>query len=131
MAQGLPWWFSGWESISQCRGYKFNPWFRKISNAAGQLSSSTTTTEPTFPRACAPQQEKPLQWETHTQLESSPHPNPARLLQLKKVHAQKWRPSTAHLLPKKDMARPQMTCIFKWELYSQSNGTRWYKISHK
>ena len=25
---GLPWWSSGWESILQCRGRRFNPWSR-------------------------------------------------------------------------------------------------------
>ena len=44
----------------------------------------TTATEGCVPRAHAPQQEKPLQWEAHApQLASSPYS-----LQLEKAHAQ-------------------------------------------
>ena len=51
----------------------------KIPHAMGQLSPCATTTEPTFykyeahrSRGCAPQQEKPPQWEAHVlELESS------------------------------------------------------------
>ena len=39
------------------------------------------------PRACAPQQEKPPQWEAHAPQQSSP-----RSLQLEEAHAQQWRP---------------------------------------
>ena len=47
------------------------------------LSPRATATEACLPRACAPQQEKPLQSEARTpQLKSSPH-----ALQLEKVHA--------------------------------------------
>ena len=35
---GPPWWSSGYESTPQCRGHRFNPWSRKISHAAEQLS---------------------------------------------------------------------------------------------
>ena len=35
----------------------------KIPHAVGQLSLSTTITEACTPRALAPQQKKPLQWE--------------------------------------------------------------------
>ena len=31
-------WFSGKESTYQCRAHGFNPWFRKIPHASGQLS---------------------------------------------------------------------------------------------
>ena len=49
------------------------------------------TAEAQAPRACAPQQAKPLQWEAVTpQLESSPQ-SP----QLEKVFMQQWRPTTA------------------------------------
>ena len=44
------------ESTCQCRGHGLNPRSRKIPHAMGQLSPSTTTTEPR-----APQQEKPPQ----------------------------------------------------------------------
>ena len=30
---GLPWWYSGWKSICQCRGHRFDPWSRKIPHA--------------------------------------------------------------------------------------------------
>ena len=43
---GLPWWHSGQESTCQRRGYRFDPWFRKIPHAAEQLSPWATTTEP-------------------------------------------------------------------------------------
>ena len=49
----------------QGRGQEFYPWSRKIPHAMEQLSLCTTTAEPIHPRACAPQQDKPLQWETH------------------------------------------------------------------
>ena len=39
----------------------FSPWSGKIPHAAGQLILCTTTAESQIPRACAPQQEKPLQ----------------------------------------------------------------------
>ena len=61
--RGLPWWFSDLESACQCRGHGFEPWSRKIPHAAEQLSPCATTTEACAPRARAPQQEKPPQWE--------------------------------------------------------------------
>ena len=60
--QGLPWWYSGWESTCQCREYGFAPWSGKIPHASKQLSLRTTTTEAHVPGACGPQ-EKPPQWE--------------------------------------------------------------------
>ena len=89
--QGFPssssWWLSSKESACQCRGHGFCPWSRKIPYTAEQLISCTTTTEPVLQspgtttaeptcwttEACAPQQEKPPQWEARApQLESSP-----------------------------------------------------------
>ena len=32
----LPWWFTGWESDCQCRGYRFDPWSGKIPRVIGQ-----------------------------------------------------------------------------------------------
>ena len=77
---GLPWWRSGWESACQCRGHGLKPWSGKIPHATEQLSPvpqllslfsrahepqllspCATTTEAHVPRACAPQQQKPLQ----------------------------------------------------------------------
>ena len=43
---GLPWWRSGWESVCQCRGHRFEPWSRKIPHAAERLTPCATTTEP-------------------------------------------------------------------------------------
>ena len=60
--QGLPWWYSGWESTCQCREYGFDPWSGKIPHASKQLSLCTTATEAHVPGACGPQ-EKPPQWE--------------------------------------------------------------------
>ena len=81
---GLPWWSSGWESACQCRGYRFDPWSRRILHPEGQVS-------PPDPRACALQQGKPPEREAHTQqLESSPG-SP----QLEKVRVQQQRSSTA------------------------------------
>ena len=48
---------------AKCRGHEFYPWSKKLPLAAGQLRPRTTTTEPTCPRAQAPQQEKPPQRE--------------------------------------------------------------------
>ena len=44
--EGLPWWFSDWESTCQCRGHGFNPWSRKIPHDMQQLSPCATITEP-------------------------------------------------------------------------------------
>ena len=47
---------------------------KKNPHATGQLSLYATTPEPECPRACAPEQEKPLQWEAQAlQLQSNPH----------------------------------------------------------
>ena len=46
------------------------------------LSPRATTTEARTPRACAPQQEKPPQWEAHTP-------------QQEKACTQQWRPNAA------------------------------------
>ena len=65
------------------------------------LSPCATTTEARVPRACAPQQEKPPQWEAcapqwrvapaHcTTMKSNPYS-----LQLEKARAQQQRPNTA------------------------------------
>ena len=43
---GLSWWYSGWESACQHRGYSFDPWPGRIPHFLGQLSSCATTTEP-------------------------------------------------------------------------------------
>ena len=42
---GLPWWSSGKESTCQCGRHRFNPWSRKISHAAQQLSPCAVTIE--------------------------------------------------------------------------------------
>ena len=67
---GLPWWCSGWESACQCRGHGFEPRSGRIPHAVEQLGPCATTAEAALwsPRAtttgaCAPQQEKPPQWE--------------------------------------------------------------------
>ena len=39
---GLPWWFSGKESVWQCRRHGFQPWSGKIPHAGEHLSSRTT-----------------------------------------------------------------------------------------
>ena len=39
----------GPESNCQCKGYKFDPWCRKIPYAAGQLSPCATTSEAQLP----------------------------------------------------------------------------------
>ena len=80
--EGLPWWLCGKESSCQCRGHRFESWSGKMSCAAEQLSPCAAATEPVlwpgspcavpnvlclpkpvWPRACALQQEKPLQRE--------------------------------------------------------------------
>jgi hypothetical protein len=66
---GLPWWLSAEELYKefacQCRGRGLDPWSRKIPQASEQLSPCTTTSEARVPRACALQQEQPLQREAH------------------------------------------------------------------
>ena len=75
----LPWWLRGGESACQCRRHGFNPWCRKSPHAAEQLSScarhncrvcalkpTSCTPEPTRPRARAPHNERPPQWEART-----------------------------------------------------------------
>ena len=70
------------KSACQCRGHGFEHWAGEIPHATEQLSPwaqllslrsrarepqllspRVTTTEARVPRACAPQQEKPPQWE--------------------------------------------------------------------
>ena len=63
---GLSWWHSGWEFACQCGERGFDPWSGKIPHAMGQQSPRATTTEPSRPRAHAPQQKKPLQWGAST-----------------------------------------------------------------
>ena len=46
------------ESALQHKRHRFNPWFGKVSYAAGKLSPCVTTTEVYVPRACTPQQGK-------------------------------------------------------------------------
>ena len=97
----LPWWLSSKESACQFRRHGFDLWSRKIPRAAEQpqlLSWCSRARElncwahtwqllkPAYFRACAPQQEKPLQREAHT-------------LQ--------WRPSTAQKKKKKSTERYQ------------------------
>ena len=55
------------------------------------LSPQAATTEAPVPRACAPQQEKPLQWETQHALQVEKGPCS---LQLEKACEQQQRPST-------------------------------------
>ena len=81
-------WFGGlppWLRITfQCRGYRFDPWSRRILHPEGQVS-------PPDPRACALRQGKPPEREAHTQqLESSPG-SP----QLEEARVQQQRSSTA------------------------------------
>ena len=45
------WWSSDKESACQCRGHRFNSWYRMISHAAEQLSLCAATTEVHAPRA--------------------------------------------------------------------------------
>ena len=80
----LPWRFSGWESICQCRGHGFDSWSGKIAHVVEQLSPCASTTEPRG-------QEKPLQWEAHApQLGSNPcSPQP------EKPHVRQQRLSAA------------------------------------
>ena len=114
---GLPWWSSGKESTCQRRGHRFDPQSRKIPHATGLLGQYTTTPEPMYHRACAPQQEKPPQWEACT-LQSrvalappAPHPTPTtpRSLQLEKACTQQ-RPSAAKVNKKEGSY--QMICSF-------------------
>ena len=56
------------------QGQGFDPWSGKTPHATGQLSSCATTAEARMPKACALEQEKPLQWEAWApQLEKSLH----------------------------------------------------------
>ena len=89
---GLPWWYSREELACQCRGQGFNPWSRKIPHAMEQLSPNAQLLSPhsracelrilqaaaaeaRTPRTCAPQQEKPPQWEARApQWKVSPTP---------------------------------------------------------
>ena len=61
---GLPWWFSGEESTCQCKGHVFDPWSGKIPHAVEQLSPCAKL-KLVHPRAPAPQQKKPMQWEAY------------------------------------------------------------------
>ena len=62
----LSWWLSGKESAYQSRRFGFDSWSRKSSHALEQPSLCSRARElhllqPTCPKACAVQQEKPQQ----------------------------------------------------------------------
>ena len=71
----LPWWLSGKESACKCRRHGFNCWSRKIPHGMEQLklgshsfwpeleSPRAATAEARRPRAWAPGQKKPPEWE--------------------------------------------------------------------
>lgn len=52
---GLLWWSSGWESDCQCRGHRFNAWFRKIPlpKLQSNLAHVRQLPKPAWPRARA------------------------------------------------------------------------------
>ena len=100
--QGLSWSLSGKESTLQCRWHWFSPWSGKIPHALERLSPEpmcapqllslcsgvgepqmlslrATATEAHTPRACALQQEKPLQWEAHSRLQWEAHSRQQRV----------------------------------------------------
>ena len=84
---GLPSWLIDKESSCQCRGHQFHPWSGKMPHAVGQLNLCAISIdpvlwspgpqlvsplglqklEPPHPRDCAPQREKPPQWEAGAQ----------------------------------------------------------------
>ena len=72
------------------QGHRFDPWPGKIPHAMQQLSPWATTTKALVPRARAPQQEKPPQWEAHAPQRSSPCAS-----QLQKSHMQQRRHNAA------------------------------------
>ena len=75
----------------QATWHGLDPWCRKTSHAAGQLSPCTSTTEACVPGAHVLQREKPLQREAGApQQKTIP-----RLSQLEKACAKQQRPSTA------------------------------------
>ena len=49
------------KNLPAIAGDGFNPWSQKIPHAAEQLNLRVVTTESECLRACAPQQEEPLQ----------------------------------------------------------------------
>ena len=55
----LPWWFSGKESVCQCRRHRFEPWSGKIPHAAKQLNPCN------YP-ACAIEPSSHNYWSRHT-----------------------------------------------------------------
>ena len=62
----LPRWLSGKESAHQCRRHRFDPWSGKIPHAVEQLNHNYSAPmqqvlKPSTLKACAPQQEKPMQ----------------------------------------------------------------------
>ena len=77
MVMELSWWLRGKESACESRRCGFDSWSRKISHALEQPSLGSRAREPhllqpTCPRACAMQQEKPQQGEAHASQQSSP-----------------------------------------------------------
>ena len=81
MDAGLAWWSSGWESPANAgdTGLIRGP---EDPTCCGATKPMCCNYGVRVPRAPAPQQEKPQQWDTHTsQLESRPHS-----LQLEKAH---------------------------------------------
>ena len=74
--------------------HEFNPWSGKNPHASEQLSPGATTAEVRMPRACAPQQEKPPQWEACAPQPEGSHP---RSLQLEKAHGSNEHPAQPKL----------------------------------
>ena len=106
ISKALPWWHSGQESACQCRGHGFDPSSGEIPHTTGQLSPSTTTTEPTLQSLCSAIREattvRSLRAATR---EKSP------LAATRQKPTQQQRPSTAKNIKNKNKGRAR-----KWDI---------------
>ena len=71
--RGLPWWYSGFESVCQCRGHRFDPGPEKVPHVGEQQTPCTATTEAHVPyRLCSATREATAMRSLHTAMKRSP-----------------------------------------------------------
>ena len=84
----IPWWSSGWESVCQGRGHRFDPWSRKTPDAAGNWACEPQLRKPVH--LCPATRKAAAPRDPHIATKRSPH-----LLQLERACVQKWIPIAA------------------------------------
>ena len=114
-----------WMRILQpVQGTRFNPWSGKIPHAAEHLSLLAATPGPVNPKACAPQPEKPPQWEAlapqHSNTDAA-WPKPMQWKWPGGCHPLSARKATRSRLSaawKRTLAEPGHAAPFIWDFQS-------------